>query len=535
MKILCLILARGGSERIPKKNIKNLGGKPLIAYTIECAKKSDYINKIIVSTDSDEIAEVSLECGAEVPFRRPADISQRDSTELEAFKHALSWLEKNEGYVPDIIVKLFPTSPFRKAETVDKAIKLLLEHPETDSVRSIRLCSEHPHKMWVISSDGKLNSLIPPDQKLPEAHTLAYHLLPEVYIQNAAIDVTRPSNIWEKNSITGNNILPVIMDEYESIDINTSLDFTLAETIVEQTFSESTDRLIDEDLEVYAKYLDFYVDKCIVCGGKNTTIWAEYGSFKAVQCKSCKMIWINPMVNEEGLNNYYQDYIGMRFEDRDKTEKRKIQYEIDRDYIQQYIQKGKVLDVGCSGGFFLATLSDRFDRYGVEIDKDAVEFARKHYPFGNNVLAVQLEDAPFKNESFDLVIMRGVIEHLHDPAGALKKVSTLLKKGGYFYAAATPNALSFSADFYRERWNQFHPIRHLYYFSVRTLPALCEKYGLSLVSCRLPYLETPYCSVEDDTLRVARDIRLKSLGQINRIHRSPAFWENMMNLVFIKQ
>src|SRR3989338_3529291 len=124
MKILCLILARGGSKRVPKKNIKLLGGKPLIAYTIICAKRSKYINRIIVSTDNDEIARISLDCGAEVPFRRPFEISRDDSTELEAFDHALKWLKDRENYVPDFVVKLFTTSPFRRHQTVDKAIGL---------------------------------------------------------------------------------------------------------------------------------------------------------------------------------------------------------------------------------------------------------------------------------------------------------------------------------------------------------------------------------------------------------------------------
>jgi len=234
MKIICLILARGGSKRVPNKNIRLLGGKPLIAYTIECAKKSKYINRVIVSTDSDGIAKIAEQFGAEAPFRRPMEISGADSTELDAFKHALKWLKENECYEPDIIVKLFSTSPFRKAETVDKAIELLMKNSKADSVRSVRLCSEHPYKMWTLGKDGLLHSFVPREQKLPEAHTLAYHQLPVIYIQNASIDVTRPLNIWQKNSITGSRILPIIMDESESVDINTPLDFELAEVLMEK-------------------------------------------------------------------------------------------------------------------------------------------------------------------------------------------------------------------------------------------------------------------------------------------------------------
>lgn len=233
MKILCLILARGGSTRIPRKNIKELGGYPLIYYAIQAAQKSKYINRIIVSTDDEEIAQIAKKYGAEAPFYRPKEISKEDSTELEAFEHALNWLKEREGYVPDLIVKLFPIAPFRKAESIDKAIELMLANPQADSVRSVRLCSEHPYKMWVIK-DNRLRSLIPLEQKPKEAHTLSYQVLPTVYIQNACIDVMKPSNIWDKRSITGTEIIPFVMDEIESIDINTPLDFLLAETVLKR-------------------------------------------------------------------------------------------------------------------------------------------------------------------------------------------------------------------------------------------------------------------------------------------------------------
>ncbi len=207
VSILCLILARSGSKRIPGKNIVDLAGKPLIAYTIECAKRSRYINRIIVSTDDKKIARIAQDYGAEVPFMRPSEISQDDSTELDAFKHALVWLKENEGYEPDLIVKLFPTSPFRTTKSVDAAIKLLIDNPDADSVRSVRLCAEHPYKMWSIEN-SRLKSLIPLEQKPKEAHTLSYQVLPKVYIQNASIDVTRTSNVWQKNSVTRTEIVP---------------------------------------------------------------------------------------------------------------------------------------------------------------------------------------------------------------------------------------------------------------------------------------------------------------------------------------
>jgi CMP-N-acetylneuraminic acid synthetase len=231
MKILAFIPARAGSKRIPNKNIKPLNGKPLIAYTIEAAKKSKHVNRIVVSTDSEEIAAVAKEYGAEVPFMRPAEISQADSTELEFFEHALDWFLINEGYVPDLIVLLYPTSPFRKTESVDKAIEKMLTHPEADSLRSVKKCSEHPYKMWIIEGEY-IKPFVKAEKR--DMHTLSYHLLPEVYIQNASIYITRPSTIKDKRSPTGDIIIPFIMDELESVDVNTPLDFMFAEMLLKE-------------------------------------------------------------------------------------------------------------------------------------------------------------------------------------------------------------------------------------------------------------------------------------------------------------
>lgn len=230
-KILALIPARAGSKRIPNKNIKLLAGKPLIAYTIECAKKSKYINRIVVSTDSEDIASVARQYGAEVPFLRPKEISQENSTEMQFFEHALDWFSKNENYEPDLIVLLYPTSPFRKPESIDKAIEEMLKHPEADSLRSIKLCSEHPYKMWTIEN-GYLKPFVKSENS--NIHTFSYQLFPKVYIQNASIYITKPSTIKNKKSPVGDIVVPFVMEEIESLDINTPLDFKFAEMLIKE-------------------------------------------------------------------------------------------------------------------------------------------------------------------------------------------------------------------------------------------------------------------------------------------------------------
>src|SRR5215472_8162893 len=126
MKVLCLIIARGGSQRVPNKNIRLLAGRPLLAYSIEAAKRSRYIERVVVSTDSEAIAQVALASGAEAPFRRPAEISQGHSTELQAMEHSLGWFRDHENYEPDFVALLRPTSPFRTTATIDRAVELLM-------------------------------------------------------------------------------------------------------------------------------------------------------------------------------------------------------------------------------------------------------------------------------------------------------------------------------------------------------------------------------------------------------------------------
>jgi len=291
--------------------------------------------------------------------------------------------------------------------------------------------------------------------------------------------------------------------------------------------------IIQEDLEAYSKYLTER-KKCILCNVEDYEVWATYGSYRAVKCRRCGLVWINPHISEEGLKKYYQDYIGMRMRDEIKTKQREIQYRIDKEFIESWISSGRVLDVGCSGGFFLSVLSDSFEKYGIDIDPEAVEYARKNYTFGKNVYAKSLDEVDFPDGYFDLVVMRGVIEHLPDPRSAVAKVSKLLRGGGYFYVAATPNVNSFCADFYREKWNLFHPVRHIFYFSAETLAKLCSPFGLKLIARYYPYEETPYADVQRDCEEVLRAIKAKKEGRWSEIDRSPSFWGNIMNLVFRK-
>ena len=157
-EVLTIIPARGGSKGIPRKNIRDFAGFPLIAYSIAAARQSEAVTRVIVSTDDEEIATVAREWGAETPFLRPAELARDETLDLPVFEHALHWLAENENYSPDLVIQLRPTSPVRPVGLIDRAVAELLAHPEADSVRGIVPAGQNPHKMWRVGADGRMQS-----------------------------------------------------------------------------------------------------------------------------------------------------------------------------------------------------------------------------------------------------------------------------------------------------------------------------------------------------------------------------------------
>jgi len=231
-KILGLILARGGSKSIPKKNIKNLGGKPLIAHTIEKAKASKYIDRLVLSTDDVEIGEVGRKYGAETPFMRPKELAEDSTQDFPVFVHAIKWLEENENWRPDFIVHLRPTHPFRKTEHIDKGIELLAENQEADSVWTVGIPPVTPYKMFTVGADGFLKPVLSIAGE-KETFNWPRQKLPKAYNHYGQVDVTRYETIMQKNSMCGENILPIIL-EVEVFDIDSLLDWEFAEFMIEK-------------------------------------------------------------------------------------------------------------------------------------------------------------------------------------------------------------------------------------------------------------------------------------------------------------
>jgi len=230
--ILALIPARGGSKGIPRKNIRNFAGHPLIAWSIAAGLQAKSVTRVIVSTDDEEIAAVARECGAETPFLRPAEFAQDRTTDFPVFEHALKWLEEIEGYKPEVVVQLRPTSPIRPVDMVDNAISILIQHPDADSVRGVVPAAQNPHKMWRFNGfDVPLNPLLQVEG-IAEPYNAPRQVLPPVYWQTGHIDAIRTSTITAKLSMTGDVVYPLVIDSRYSVDIDTPADWVKYESVV---------------------------------------------------------------------------------------------------------------------------------------------------------------------------------------------------------------------------------------------------------------------------------------------------------------
>jgi CMP-N,N'-diacetyllegionaminic acid synthase len=228
--IIALIPARSGSKRVPGKNIHMLAGHPLIAYTICAARQSGIFSDIFVSTDSEEYAGISRQYGAEVPFLRPADISGDLSLDIEWVDFTLHKL-KEMGREYDCFSILRPTSPFRLPTTIQRAWKEFQAEEGVDSLRAVEKVREHPGKMWVIHGK-RMMPLLPFGSKEQPWHSTPYQGLPEVYSQNASLEMAWTRVVFNGRTIAGNVVMPFFTEGYEGLDVNRPYDWELAERLV---------------------------------------------------------------------------------------------------------------------------------------------------------------------------------------------------------------------------------------------------------------------------------------------------------------
>lgn len=227
IKTVALIPARSGSKRVSDKNVRVLNGHPLIAYSIAASLESSVFDAVIVSTDSESYAQIARDYGAETPFLRPAALATATSPDIEWVTHALSSLAK-EGRDFDCFSILRPTSPFRTAETIRRAWALFRTDEKADSLRAVEKCSQHPGKMWTLSG-ARMHPLMPNHLNGVPWHSCQMAALPEIYVQNASLEMAWTRVVKEHGTIAGNAVIPFISEGYEGFDINQPEDWWLAE------------------------------------------------------------------------------------------------------------------------------------------------------------------------------------------------------------------------------------------------------------------------------------------------------------------
>jgi 2-polyprenyl-3-methyl-5-hydroxy-6-metoxy-1,4-benzoquinol methylase len=271
------------------------------------------------------------------------------------------------------------------------------------------------------------------------------------------------------------------------------------------------------------------LEACPWCSSSEQNAWGGgIRGFNTVLCGDCELIYVKNRFDANGLEQYYKNYLSNVHQDNprevlDRTE----MYRVEHEHITQFIKTGSVLDVGCSGGYFLDCFDqNNFDCYGVEFGQEAAEEAAKKY----QVYQGEFDKIKIQ-KSFDLIIFRGVIEHIPYPKQYLNKAVQLLNDDGYVYITSTPDSDAFCCDLFKENWNQHEPEAHLMHFNRAHFDQYFADNGIGRTDSKSFYRETPYCNIEDDILKMAEAIKLKREGkQID--FRSPPFYENMMSLVY---
>lgn len=243
---------------MPKKNLAIIGGSSLISHAAECVRNSRIINRTVVSTDSEEIAEHAMSLGLEVPFLRPVELSGDEVTDWPVFYHCLQWLKDNEGYMPDIVVHLRVTSPFafksvsrgpggvsanwiylRREDVIDKVVAMLKEKEDLDFVRTVEPVRDTPYKMWRLEG-YRLIPFVNSDEA--EIYNMPRQMIPPIYLQNGYVDAARYRTIMEKKSMNGDKIGAYILDCDYMVDIDRYSDIELGELLYGEIIGGRRDR-----------------------------------------------------------------------------------------------------------------------------------------------------------------------------------------------------------------------------------------------------------------------------------------------------
>jgi CMP-N,N'-diacetyllegionaminic acid synthase len=224
--LVAFVPARSGSERVPGKNIRPLAGHPLLAYAIATARESGAAERVVCSTDSEEIAEIARWYGADVPFLRPDEYATSTSPDVE-------WIADTIGRLPepyDLFAIIRPTNPFRGPDAVQRGLGRLLALPAADSIRAVEPVKQHPGKMWVVEAE-QMRPLLDQQHLGVPWHGSQYQALPSVYVQNSALEIAW-TRVLAEGTHAGRVVAPFFTEGYEGFNIDTEEDWARAEALV---------------------------------------------------------------------------------------------------------------------------------------------------------------------------------------------------------------------------------------------------------------------------------------------------------------
>ncbi len=237
-RVVALIGARAGSERVPGKNVRLLAGHPLLAYAIEAARQSEVFDRIVVSTDNERIAQVARWYGADVPFLRPDEYATATSPDIEWIAWTLPRLD--ERYELFAIVRA--TNPFRGPDVIRRGLDQLLATPEADSIRAVERVKQHPGKMWIVDEAGRLMRPLLDQSHLDVAwHAGQYQALPPVYVQNSALEIAWTRVVEATGTREGRMLAPFLTEGFEGLNIDDEDDFAQAERLIAEGLASLPD------------------------------------------------------------------------------------------------------------------------------------------------------------------------------------------------------------------------------------------------------------------------------------------------------
>jgi CMP-N,N'-diacetyllegionaminic acid synthase len=508
MNVLAVIPARGGSKGIPHKNLADVAGRPLLAYTADAALAAKRLTRVIVSTDDAAIADTARHLGLDVPFMRPAALAADDAPMLPVLQNAVQAMREC-GFAADVVVLLQPTSPLRRAEHIDAAVELL-ERSGADSVVSV---VEVPHQfnpVSVLRLDGdRLRPFI--DGPLVTRRQDK----PRVVARNGPAVVAVRTSVIESGSLYGNDCRALIMHSADSLDIDDPSDLAELASSMRIPYRRASEyqpvdiaklrpggsytsliekrtHPIDDLVARFGHIPDELLTArpCPTCGATDSKLEIAKDHMRIVRCAACDLVYVNPTFDDA---HYKSVYASQAYQDivRDlginSHEYRVSRFGTERvSMMSQFLRlptgrgaraRPRFLDVGCSTGFVVeAAKTAGWEAIGIDLNPSAVEYGQSR---GLDLRTVALEAGGFAPGSFDAVGLFDVVEHLLDPSRTVKAAVDLLAPGGILFLYV-PNYDSASRLLMGANAHFIWPTHHLNYYTPSTISDFLRRHDLVL-------------------------------------------------------